>query len=40
MHFIKNAKCAKSMRENGGGPGKTYFADEFALLNFIGETLS
>ena len=40
MHFIKNAECARSMRENGRGPGKTYFADKFALLNFIGETFS
>ena len=22
------------------GPGRTYFADKFALLNFIGETFS
>ena len=40
MHFIKNAESeyARSIRENGRGPGRTYFADKFALLNFIGET--
>ena len=38
VHFIKNAECARSIRENGRGPGRTYFADKFALLNFIGET--
>ena len=40
MHFIKNAECVMSMRENGRGPGRTYFADKFALLNFIGEAFS
>ena len=35
MHFIKNAE-----RENGRGPGKTSFADKFALLNIIGENFS
>ena len=40
MHFIKNVECARSMRENGRGPGRTYFAGKFALLNFIGETCS
>ena len=39
MHFIKNSERARSPRENGRGPGRTYFADKFALLNFIGKTL-
>ena len=38
VHFIKNAECARSIRENGRGRARTYFADKFALLNFIGET--
>ena len=40
MHFIKNAECARSVLKNGRGPGRTYFADKFALLNFIGENFS
>ena len=40
MHSIKNAECERSMLENGRGPGRTYFTDKFALLNFIGETLT
>ena len=36
MHFIKNAECARSMLKNGRGPGRTYFADKLALLNFMG----
>ena len=40
MHFIKNSEYARSMRENGRGPGRTLFTDKFALLNFIGGTFS
>ena len=40
MHFIKNPECAWSMQEDGRGRGRTYFADKFVLLNFIGETFS
>ena len=40
VHFIKNAECSRNIRENGRGLGRTYFADKFALLNYIGETFS
>ena len=32
--FIKNAECARSMRENGRGPGRTHFSDKFAITEF------
>ena len=38
MHFITNAKCARSICENGRGAGRTYFADKIGFPEFIGET--
>ena len=40
MHFIINAKCARSIWENGRGAGRTYFADKIGFTEFIGETFS
>ena len=38
MHFITNLKCAKSIRENRRGAGRTYFADKIGFTEVIGET--
>ena len=41
MHFSKNGECGRSMREHGREPaGRTYFADNLALLKFMGETFT
>ena len=37
---LETRLCARSMRENGRGRGRKYFADKFTSLIFIGETFS
>ena len=32
--------CEEQLRENGREPGRTYFADKFAVLDFTEETFS